>query len=470
MLRSTLPWATGELSRASVMSSSRSERVLAALALVVLGGALAVTTGAATPTTESKDLRTARKAHGFPRTYHVFGGGHDLSALARYDVVVGYAYWDLRTLRARNPNGIFLLNAGLQPTSPRDYRGVAVTYGGIVHWKGGVDRIRGGPKLGAIRAFDPFWDELHNADGSRSIVSSAWGHGGWNLADPKRKGTPDLVAKVIAHAGKLSGLYARGWDGLHSDNWIYRIGVGWFYGSNLDTDRDGRVDDYHALRRHWAKGLTRVGSLLRRYLPGKIVGGNGNWSVRPAGGVDFRPYLGAPDDHLRTANYTLLEDLQLHANRTDEIIDIVGEWLGYKDPFRQPRYFAIMHRLRGERDFKSMRWGLSLATIAGAYYEAYARSHDDRFWYDEYDGGNGVRSRHWLGKPLSGPQELANGVWRRNYRHGVVLHNSTSSPQRVDLGGVYRRLAGVQDPSVNDGGTVSEVTVPSMDGLFLRRQ
>ena len=56
-----------------------------------------------------------------------------------------------------------------------------------------------------------------------------------------------------------------------------QIGSGWYYGPNLDTDRDGKADDLTTLRRNWANGLTLLGNNLRSYLPGKIVGGNGNW-------------------------------------------------------------------------------------------------------------------------------------------------------------------------------------------------
>jgi hypothetical protein len=92
---------------------------------------------------------------------------------------------------------------------------------------------------------------------------------------------------------------------VHSDNWIYtQVGSSWFYGPNLDTDRDGAVDDTSALRRNWANGLTRVGNDLRAYLPGKIVGGNGAW---------YRPqeYTGSnPEGWLKASNYTLVEHMQ----------------------------------------------------------------------------------------------------------------------------------------------------------------
>lgn len=449
------------------MALRGSTRLLPALALAVLACALTSGDGAAT-TTKNAPLRVS-SMQAYPRTYHIWGNDRDLGALARYDMVVGYAFWNIRALRARNPKGIFLLTPGLRPGNTNDYRGLAVTYGAVNRWQGASDLLGGGPKLGFIRPFDPYWDELYNADGSRAQVNETFKHGGWNLADPKGKGTAELVAKVLAHASKLGGLYRNGWDGIHSDNWIYRIGVGWFYGSNLDTDRNGQVDDYDVLRRSWAAGLTRVGLLLRAYVPGKIVGGNGNWSVRPGTGIDFRPYLSAQDDPLKSANYTLLEGLELYAARADEVIGTVRQWLDYRDPRGQPRYFAILHKVAGEQDFRSMRWGLSLATIAGAHYEAYAASHADMFWYDEYDGGEGIRQRHWLGKPVSKPRKLPSGVWRRDFRNGIVLNNSTSSPQTVSLETPFARLTGVQDPSVNNGATVTRVTIPPLDGLFLKR-
>lgn len=441
-----------------------------AVAFVVLASLFWVVTVAPSEAPSGTRAAVRQEARAFPLTYHLWGTDRDIRRLARYDLVVGYAYWDIRSLKRLNPTGVFLLTPGLQQARPADYRGLSITYGGLRHWSGGTDRLPGGPRLGRIRAFDPEWDALHNADGSLALVNATWRHPGFNLADPRGKGTPDLVAKVIAHASKRNGIYTRGWDGIHSDNWIYRIGVGWFYGPTLDTDRDGEVDDYEVLRRNWARGLTRAGVLLRTYLPGKIVGGNGNWNVEAGpGGVYFRRYLSRGDDYLRSANYTLLEELQLYARRADEIVEKVSEWLAYPDPLGQPRYFAMIQRLVGPTDYRSLRWGLSLATIAGAYYGAIVSSHADLLWFDELDGGEGVRARHWLGAPVSPPVKHPSGVWMREFQRGLVLNNSSPSPRVVTLPGVFRRLVGTQDPSVNNGAEEREVTVPPCDGLFLVR-
>jgi hypothetical protein len=60
-------------------------------------------------------------------------------------------------------------------------------------------------------------------------------------------------------------------------------------------------------------------------------------------------------------------------------------------------------------------------------------------------------------------------VWRRDFEGGVVLLNSTGLAQTIDLGGEYVKIDGTQDRSVNDGNTVSSVTVGAFDGIVLLR-
>src|SRR5258706_3802976 len=66
-------------------------------------------------------------------------------------------------------------------------------------------------------------------------------------------------------------------------------------------------------------------------------------------------------------------------------------------------------------------------------------------WFDEYD--------FKLGGALSGPPAAAwsQGVWRRDFQNGVVLVNPTIVDRTVRVEPGLRRLAGSQDPAVNDG-------------------
>jgi hypothetical protein len=120
---------------------------------------------------------------------------------------------------------------------------------------------------------------------------------------------------------------------------------------------------------------------------------------------------------------------------------------------------------------RSMRWGLTLALMTGVYYEIYAWGyHGTRWWYDEYDGGVGVRRRGYLGKPLGPAKRLRNGVYRRVFARGMALNNSTARARTVSLPRGYARLKGTQNPRLNTGRPVRRVTIPAHDGIVLLRR
>jgi putative glycosyl hydrolase-like family 15 (GHL15) protein len=429
--------------------------------------------------------------HAFPRTLSFLKCS---PAEARYDMIVGYAYCSISEVRKLNPKGIFLLQPGLSPGAA-DYGGMSVTYGtGLWYWRegyawkdGGCDTFPGGVKLGCIRQFIFDYDQMYNADGSLAgIDNGKSGTRGWNLSDPLGRGTRELVAKFIAYIAKLDGIYAKGWDGIFSDNWIYGvIGQGFAYGPSLDTDRDGAVDDYPTLRKRWDDGLNEVGNRIRSYLPGKIVIGNGNWY-----GMAFDYHGSDPQGWLKGANGTMVESIERFYNSSNEAVKIASRWLGFRDTRGQTRYLLFLQnaldnkgnqvRIGPKTDpndpkymldpgvMRSMRWGLTLALMAGAYYELHLDSiHDTRWWYDEYDGGKAIRQRGYLGQAVTRPIQVRPGVWRRHFERGIALNNSTSKSATIDLKKPYRHLRGSQNPSLNDGRAVTRINLPAHDGLIL---
>jgi hypothetical protein len=432
-----------------IMSETKAKTTVCRLALAVI--VLATVAGSITTAAKAADN------HLFPRTYHLYSCD-DPDALAKYDVVVGYWYCDLAKMRAANPNGVFLLQPGLD-TGNGSNNNVNTTYGSQDKWTGGTDTITDGQaaNLGSIRAFDPYWDYLHNADGSLATVNSLYsGMKGWNLADPNAKGTPTLIAKLIAYASKQRKVYRNGWDGIYGDNWTYgAIGASWYYGTKLDTDRNGVVDDTATLRKNWDNNLTKVGDLLRQYLPGKIVGGNGIWYGSQA-------YYGAdPQGWLKSANFTQFEHLE--TKDAAWMVSHVKQWDNFDDPYGRTRFSAtLMNALNCDGTnfvipsgadpnqdqymlnscvMKSMRFGLTEALLTDAYFEFYPyNTHPAEWWYDEYDGGVGVRKRGYLGKPTGDPQTLTNGVWRRDFDNGIALNNPTTSSQTVNLETTYKHL------------------------------
>lgn len=59
-------------------------------------------------------------------------------------------------------------------------------------------------------------------------------------------------------------------------------------------------------------------------------------------------------------------------------------------------------------------------------------------------------------------------VFRRDFDYGISLANGTEAPVTIQLGGPYRKIDGDQDP-INDGSTVTSVTLGARDGILLIR-
>jgi hypothetical protein len=472
--------------------------VLAALAFIAGGAIGAHDSGPAKDPPAKKPPAKkppAADPRGYPRLLSLQSCSND-RFIARHDMVVGYGYCDIRKLRALDPKAIFLVQPGLypqgrNPAGESDYGNVNATYGsGYYYWRGACDKFKGGKNLGCIRGFNESYDLLHNADGSRAGVDGGVdGFRGYNLADPLKHGVPMLIAQMIAYAAKLDGLYARGWDGVWLDNWIYGIiGQPIFYGPNLDTDGDGKPDDPATLRRNWDNGVNEMGTLLRSYVPGKIVAGNGNWFAA----VPNQYFGDDPNGWLKTANLTTFEAIDRIGDKPANLLGITARWLRYPDPDKQPRYAIYLQNAQtadGTRltvpagtdpnqatymldpaVLRSMRWGLTVSLMGGAYYELMLNADTaTEWWYDEYDGGKGVRRRNYLGQALGPAVVLQPDVRRRDFQNGIALNNSSGQPVTIDLKGKFKHLLGTQDPSVNDGSVVTRVTVPDHDGLILLR-
>ncbi len=64
-------------------------------------------------------------------------------------------------------------------------------------------------------------------------------------------------------------------------------------------------------------------------------------------------------------------------------------------------------------------------------------------------------------------QAGASSVYRRDFQHGTVLVNNTTSTSTINLGQSFQRLLGTQDPLTNNGQISSSMTVPAQDALIL---
>jgi hypothetical protein len=145
-------------------------------------------------------------------------------------------------------------------------------------------------------------------------------------------------------------------------------------------------------------------------------------------------------------------------------------------PAAMARYRAVMQNTRAPKivgfnvhgspvDYRFFRYTYTSCLLDDGYFSFSDRTvmYSGVPWFDEYD--------FKLGQALSGPPAAAwsQGVWRRDFKNGVVLVNPTITSRTVTVEPGLRRLAGTQDPAVNDGAVVSQVTLKAKDGIVLRR-
>jgi hypothetical protein len=149
-------------------------------------------------------------------------------------------------------------------------------------------------------------------------------------------------------------------------------------------------------------------------------------------------------------------------------------WAGWEAMMR--RYRAALQNTRAPKlvgfnvagardDYRFFRYAYASCLLDDGYFSFTdnAQEYSSVPWFDEYE--------YKLGRAVSPPPGSAwsEGVWRRDFENGVVLVNPTAVPRTVRLEPGLRRLAGKQDPAINNGSEAARLTVESKDGIVLRR-
>ncbi len=240
------------------------------------------------------------------------------------------------------------------------------------------------------------------------------------------------------------------WDGVFLDS-AY-AGVAPVFGANIDVNNDGMADASRDVDNAWRGGMEK---LIR--------------NVRASIGNDKLILNNSSAAYAHVSNGVLFENFPRY---------------GWAWPFAElrsslarnppPKISAVNTNTNNREtpwDYRLMRYGLTSALVADAYYsfDAGDRGHHRTWWYDEYAAV--------LGSPRL-PARMVRGslrgnapaVWSRAYANGVVLVNGTRETQEVSLDGAYERLRGTQDPAVNTGAIETRVRIPAEDGIVLLRR
>ncbi|HEV7138840.1 MAG TPA: putative glycoside hydrolase [Steroidobacteraceae bacterium] len=207
-------------------------------------------------------------------------------------------------------------------------------------------------------------------------------------------------------------------------------------------------------------GYERWFSLVRQLMPGKYQIGNiTTWGQNTS----------VPSGYQNMADGGVLEGMigpSWAIENWSGWQNMMSQYIRDMQALKAPK-LAIFNQWGDPTDYQSFRYGLASCLMNDAYYSFSSNSggYSGVVWFDEYNAK--------LGQAVSPPQTGAwqNGVWRRDFTNGIALVNPKGNgPQTVQLGGTFVKIKGSQDSSVNNGQTVTSVTLKDRDGIILLRQ
>lgn len=236
------------------------------------------------------------------------------------------------------------------------------------------------------------------------------------------------------------------WDGIFYDNtWD---SLTWFTGKNVDINKDG-LSDGNTADTAWRAGMRDLFNTTRQLAGDKyILVGN---AVTKYYGEDW--------------NGNMVENFAEHA-----WTEIMNVYKTQSQGGNQPRVIVINANTANkgnDKNYQAVRYGLASTLLGDGYFsfDYGDQDHGQVWWYDEYNVNLGDPTGE--SQNINGGVKYVDGVWRRDYAHGLVIVNSTGVEQTVDLGADYEKIIGVQDPAINSGEVVNKVKLGAKDGLIL---
>jgi hypothetical protein len=239
--------------------------------------------------------------------------------------------------------------------------------------------------------------------------------------------------------------------------------VFWRPRSNADYNQDGTTDSASsATAGLWLRqGFGRYIDELRANLPGKLQLANiADWG-KPEALLD-----GLSGEF----NGGVLEGM---IGRSYSRENLSGGWALMMAQYRKamgavasPK-IGLFTMTGSLTDYQGMRYGLASASMEDGYFafqDQAKTGYSTAVWFDEY----GAK----LGSAKTGPVRTAwkSGVYRREFTNGIILVNPKGNGVRtVTLDGTFKKLKGTQAPTVNNGATVTSVTLKDRDGIVLLR-
>lgn len=223
-----------------------------------------------------------------------------------------------------------------------------------------------------------------------------------------------------------------------------------------DWDGDGVDDDPRSPRilQAWRQGYKAWWNRIRELTPSKMIIGNADSDLAEA---EFSGQLeGAFLEGLMGKSWSIENRRGWRA--------MMARYRAVGGNLREPRIVGF--NVWGDpKDYRFFRYAFTSCLLDDGYFSFTdeSRGYSSVPWFDEYD----VRLGKAISPPPSGPWR--DGVWRRDFEHGVVLVNPGMWRKVAELEPGLRRFTGHQDPSWNNGRPVRRLTLAGKDGVVLVR-
>ncbi len=259
---------------------------------------------------------------------------------------------------------------------------------------------------------------------------------------------PEFVNDKLAKSGFFDGVF---YDNTWGD-------IAWVNGGNLDLNNDGQKDSIAQANNLWSTGFKKMLEKTRSLVGDNfIIAGNGNTFA----------------DYQKIINGMMLESFPSSWENG-------GTWAGSMDSYlkfpalnRYPQVPIINVNKKNQLDYSAFRFGLTSTLLGNGFYsfDYDTTAHNQLWWYDEYDINLGpARSAAYNLLDINNPV-WKSGLWRRDFKYGSVIVNSTASSQQyVFKQEEFEKIKGLQDPLFNNGQKISYLKLAPKDGAILLKK
>jgi len=256
----------------------------------------------------------------------------------------------------------------------------------------------------------------------------------------------DYLPEFVASRLVPSGL----WDGVFYDNTWGE--VAWI-NETLDINLDGQAENQIEVDRAWAAGFKKMLEKTRTLTSSSfMIVGNGRI---------YEPYQ-------PLINGMMLENFPSAWENGGTWSGSMATYLKLPKLNSQPSLPIINIYNNNQKNYRLMRFGLASALMGDGFfsYDFDVASHGQTWWYDEYNVSLGAAQTSAVN--LLGNNSWQAGLWRRDFKNGIALVNSTNKSQSyVFPREEFETINGQQDKLINNGRRLNQISLAASDGVIL---